>query len=73
MMNSAFAPSGTKVLDMEFFAYTVRQHAKVYATTGKQFGFAFGEAVSTEGPELFRAWRIDQSVVISTLAELGVW
>lgn len=73
MLNSAFAAAGTKVLDLEFFAYTVRQHAKIYSSTGKHFGFAFGQAAGTDGPELFRSWRISDDLVVATLAELGVW
>lgn len=42
MLNAVFAPQGARVLDLECFHVTVRQHAKVYASTGKAYAFAFG-------------------------------
>ncbi len=42
MLNTMFAPEGAHVADMESFHVTVRQRARIYASTGKVYGFAFG-------------------------------
>lgn len=42
MLNAMFAAPGVRVLDMESFHVTVRQHAKIYASTGKPYAFLFG-------------------------------
>jgi len=42
MLNAMFAEPGVRVLDMESFHYTVRQHAKIYSSSGKEYAFLFG-------------------------------
>ena len=63
MLNAAFAPSGAHVIDLESFHYSVRQHAKIYASTGKTYGFVFG--IPTDGirPLHIRNWSVKLNIV----------
>lgn len=70
MLGAMFARKGVPVLDLESFTYTVRQHGKIYGSTGKAYAFAFGAALGEDGPEVFRPWAIDLKVVSEAL-ELG--
>jgi hypothetical protein len=59
MLNAAFSPAGTTVIDLESFHYTVRQHAKLYASTEKKYGFVFGAPDAGPRPLHFRNWSVD--------------
>jgi capsular polysaccharide biosynthesis protein len=42
MLNAAFCTPGTRIVDIESFHSTVRQHAKLYSSTAKNYSFLFG-------------------------------
>lgn len=67
---SAFAPEGARVLDLESYNTTVAQHARVYATTGKQYGFAFGSADDDGSVLERRAWRLDMGILGDGMAQM---
>lgn len=68
MLNAMFAPEGARVLDMESFHVTVRQHAKIYASTGKIYGFAFGTFDPDDQREFTtRNWSLEPRVMASGL------
>ncbi len=59
MLNSAFASPGTRVIDLESFHFTVRQHAKLYASSQKEYGFVFGMTLDEIGRPLHnRSWHL---------------
>lgn len=41
MINTIFAPAGCRIVDIETFTNTVRQHAKVYASAQHTYSFLF--------------------------------
>jgi capsular polysaccharide biosynthesis protein len=61
MLNAVFAEDGAKVLDMESFHTTVRQHAKIYASTRKKYSFLFGNlAKDDESHPIVRSWMVPE-------------
>lgn len=42
MLNTVYASPGARVVDMEIYTQTVRQHAKIYASSGAEYAFCFG-------------------------------
>lgn len=63
MLNSIFAQPGTKVVDMESFHSTVRQHARLYSSSLKRYAFLFGELMPEDRPPAFRRWRVQEQLV----------
>jgi hypothetical protein len=64
MLNAVFAPHGVSAVDLEVFHYTVRQHAKVYSSTGKAYGFIFGNSLTNDPlRRAFGPWRLDPALV----------
>ena len=64
MLNAIFAEAGTRVLDLESFHYTVRQHAKIYSSTGKRYAFLFGDVDGSGGRPLHLApWSVNMDVL----------
>ncbi len=59
MLNSMFAPPDIKILDMESHHGTVRQHAKIYSSTGKTYSFLFGELAEFTGAAMHAKWNVD--------------
>ena len=60
MLNAIFAAAGSRVLDLESYTTTVRQHAKIYGTCGLRYGFCFGNYADAPGPPGFlRAWTVE--------------
>jgi capsular polysaccharide biosynthesis protein len=55
MLNAMFCSPDTRVLDMESFHYTVRQHAKIYSSTHKNYAFLFGDVDRSSGRALHQA------------------
>lgn len=71
MLNSAFSKPNSRVLDIESFTYNVRQHAKIYSSTQKQYAFLFGDVdVSDELPLAARNWTIPKSTLTAAIAWL---
>jgi capsular polysaccharide biosynthesis protein len=62
MLNALFAEPGCKVLDLESFQVTVRQHANLYASTGKDYAFLFGSYAGGDGPPATRPWSVDPAL-----------
>jgi capsular polysaccharide biosynthesis protein len=60
MLNAMFAERGTPVMDIEGYTVVVRQHAKIYGSTGKPYGFVFGTIDQPElGRPQYRPWSVD--------------
>ena len=57
MLNAVFACAGARVLDMESHSNTVRQHAHLYSSSEKQYGFIFGDVLEPEKP-VFSPWSV---------------
>jgi hypothetical protein len=72
MLNSVFSDPGTPVVDVEGMTYTVRQHAKLYGSSGKRTAFVFGAFTEDAGYEPHRAWRVDVDDVMQACDTLGV-
>jgi capsular polysaccharide biosynthesis protein len=72
MLNTAFARTGTKVADLESFTNCVRQHAKLYCSSGKQFAFGFGVFASKDADEAphVKSWTIPPSILSDVLGWL---
>jgi hypothetical protein len=58
MLSAMFARPGTKVLDMESFHSTVRQHAKLYSSSRMHYGFLFGEILEPNRPPASSRWSV---------------
>ena len=65
MFNSIFAPAGCRILDIESFHNTVRQHAKFYSSTGRAYAFLFGRLDPDDGSHpISRRYRVEFSDLI---------
>jgi hypothetical protein len=63
MLNAVLAEDGAKVLDMESFHTTVRQHAKIYASTRKRYSFLFGQLSKDDGGHpITRPWFVPEDL-----------
>jgi capsular polysaccharide biosynthesis protein len=72
MLNACFAPAGSVVLDLESYSHCVRQHARVYDSSGKRYGFCFGQLSSEDNaPPLQRSWRVALADVQAALDVLS--
>ena len=49
---------------------TVRQHANLYAASGKRHAFLFGRPEDGDGAPEARAWRVDPALMEDGLAWL---
>lgn len=60
MLNAMFAMSPARVCDLESLHSTVRQHAKLYDSTGKIYSFCFGKHSPHDQtlPRFRRAWSV---------------
>jgi capsular polysaccharide biosynthesis protein len=59
MFNSAFATAGCRILDIESHHNTVRQHAKFYASTRRNYAFLFCELDPEDNfPAHLRRYRV---------------
>ena len=67
MLNAVFSRAGSKVLDIESFSVTVRQHAKVYSSTGKAYAFCFGYFDGSHPTPNVAPWSVDLDVLRSGL------
>ena len=66
MLTSIVANPGTTVIDMESYTVSVRQHALLYASTGKRYGFVFGTIDDpTKRPLEFQPWRVSITDILS--------
>jgi capsular polysaccharide biosynthesis protein len=73
MLNAAFAPEGAKLADIEIFTYTVRQHAKLYSSSGKSYGFVFGESFAEDVSQRLHApWKVDPALVSQAIALITI-
>jgi capsular polysaccharide biosynthesis protein len=72
MLNAVFAEDGAKVLDMESFHTTVRQHAKIYASTRKRYSFLFGQLSKDDGSHpIVRPWLVPEELFRVGIEWLG--
>ena len=64
MLNAVFARPGTRIVDMETFTDTVRQHAKLYTSRGLEYAFLFSTPeASDERPLFVRRWSVDMDML----------
>lgn len=63
MLNSIFSKVGASVIDIESFHGTVRQHAKLYSSSGKQYGFVFGSLEENSRPPALRSWKVSLNLL----------
>ncbi|WP_167285246.1 glycosyltransferase family 61 protein [Marilutibacter alkalisoli] len=72
MLNSLFSAPGAKVLDIESFHSTVRQHARIYSSGGHRYAFAFGKfdpSDKREPPHL-RRWTASPGMIVEGIEKL---
>jgi len=70
MFNTAFAPNGCRVLDIETFHYTVAQHALFYSSCAHPYAFLFATPESeseTETPLIHRSYAVPKVSVLAAL------
>ena len=74
MLNSLFSAPDTRVLDIESFHSTVRQHARVYSSGGHRYGFAFGrfDPGDKREPRHLRRWTASPGMVVEGIEKLQV-
>lgn len=73
MLNAIFSESGARILDMESFHFTVRQHAKIYGSSGKSYAFLFGTLDSAANlPPHIRGWSVSQDLLQAACDWLAV-
>lgn len=72
MLNTLFSPAGTKVLDLESYHGTVRQHARIYSSAGHRYGFAFGrfDPADQRDPKFLRRWMVSPGSVVEGIERL---
>lgn len=72
MLNSLFSAPDTKVLDIESFHSTVRQHARVYSSGGHRYAFAFGkfDPGDKREPRHLRRWTASPGMVLEGIEKL---
>ncbi len=59
MFNTAFAKAGSRVVDLETYMVTVRQHAKLYSSCGHRYAFVFSRAEDDDQiPLIHRGWNL---------------
>lgn len=64
MLNAVFSEPGTRVVDMESFHFTVRQHAKIYGSTQKSYAFLFGTLdQGSSAPPYVRPWSVGNELL----------
>jgi len=69
MLNAVFSSAGTKVVDIETFHVTVRQHANLYSPSEKEYAFLFEQPDRTDQRPLFqRRWRLGEHLLREALA-----
>ncbi|SHF55087.1 Protein of unknown function [Microbulbifer donghaiensis] len=66
MLNSVFSRPGVKVVDIESFTHTVRQHAHIYDSTEKKYGFVFGDLQDVNKP-IFSPWTVESNHVLESI------
>jgi hypothetical protein len=68
MFNTAFAPAGARIADLETYTFSVRQHAKLYASCRRQYCFAFATPDPNDDRPLFlRRWKMPPQLLRETL------
>jgi capsular polysaccharide biosynthesis protein len=68
MLNAVFAAPETKVVDVETFHVTVRQHANLYSCSSKEYCFIFEQPDdSDERPLFHRRWRLRNNLLREAL------
>lgn len=72
MLNTLFCRPGGKVLDIESFHGTVRQHARIYSSAGHRYGFAFGrfDPDDKRNPKFIRRWTVSPDSVVEGIERL---
>ena len=72
MLNTLFSTPGAKVLDIESFHSTVRQHARIYSSASHRYGFAFGkfDREDVREPKHRRRWTVSVNLVTEGIERL---
>jgi capsular polysaccharide biosynthesis protein len=72
MLNTVFSPAGGTVLDLESFVTTVRQHAKIYSSSSKEYGFVFGRFCGTAPADYLRPWKVEREILMEAIRAVQV-
>jgi hypothetical protein len=68
MLNALFSERRPRILDLESWTPNVRQHAKIYASTGSTYGFLFGQTIGdSDRPVQVRGWKVDTDLLDQAL------
>lgn len=72
LLNSIFAPAGTKVIELESFTWCIRQHGKVYSSCGHPYTEIFGEFDEEDKrDQVTRRWRVSAAILKNGLISSG--
>jgi len=72
MLNAAFAREGSRVVDLETYTVAVRQHAKLYASCGHHYAFAFSQPEESDSLPMFqRKWNLTEPLFLEALEWLS--
>jgi capsular polysaccharide biosynthesis protein len=72
MLNSVFAQEGSRVVDLETYTVAVRQHAKLYASCGHHYAFAFSQPEESDHLPMFqRKWNLAEPLFLEALEWLS--
>ena len=68
MFNAVFSPAGARILDIETYHHTVRQHAKFYSSQGHSYGFLFASMDPDDNSHpIFRRSHVPLDLLLDAL------
>ena len=70
LLNSMFCNDGSKIIELEVYVKCTNQHASIYTSTGKKYGFLFGDPFSSNAPNLTSHWTVDRNHLENALSML---
>ncbi|WP_428395318.1 glycosyltransferase family 61 protein [Lichenicoccus sp.] len=71
MFNIMFSPSHARIVDVETFHVTVRQHAKLYSSMGHEYAFVFAPMDESDNSmPAHRSWRLPDELLNQALTWL---
>lgn len=70
MLNAIFSAANSQLVDMESYHTTVRQHAKIYSSTKKDYSFLFGELCEGDRGAAFSPWHVSESLFRQALERM---
>lgn len=70
MFNTMFSPPGAFVLDIEAFPHWLYAHTNLFASTGLNYGLAFGHPDPDDPAPVHKRWTIDIDAVASCVEDV---